>query len=420
MRFVHTSDWHLGFRQYNIETRFEDFSKAAGRTVKRIIELKPDFVLHTGDLFHDNRPTSGSIRVAVALLLKLKRAGIPVYMIRGNHDTSENVKGGSIMHLLHDLELIEFVNNTVHSFEDIDIVGVNYHPIKTLERTLDKLISNNRELIRSKERFTILALHNFVQGQLDHHEIPLTRLSDLGFDYIGVGHYHIPWSNERFNIYTPGSTEATSSNDWKRDDAEDEISIYSSFLLVESNYKAGVWGKAEVTTVRVPVRPKIWGTIESQVSNLEGLENEIKEFLSKKLELLDKMTADIKEYKEKEDRDPLLNLRVSTRVDPTDLSALDRRSLVDRFLQPAKLEITSESVVELPDISNSGDVIARTMRELIEEEVDEEERSEFTLFIEEVMSEYMEIPKSRYNKIQQETVDELVDRALALRVEEES
>ena len=41
VHFVHTSDWHLGFSQYDKLERYSDFREAAEKIVEKIIELSP-------------------------------------------------------------------------------------------------------------------------------------------------------------------------------------------------------------------------------------------------------------------------------------------------------------------------------------------------------------------------------------------
>ena len=61
IQFVHTSDWHLGYTQYNKIERNRDFKDAALKLVDEIINIKPDFVLHTGDVFHLSKPSPSTI-----------------------------------------------------------------------------------------------------------------------------------------------------------------------------------------------------------------------------------------------------------------------------------------------------------------------------------------------------------------------
>ena len=77
MKFVHFSDTHLGYSDYykidphtGINQREQDFYNAWNQAIGDILQIKPDFVIHAGDLFHTSRPTNRAI--AVFLLDKLR------------------------------------------------------------------------------------------------------------------------------------------------------------------------------------------------------------------------------------------------------------------------------------------------------------------------------------------------------------
>jgi len=42
LSFVHAADLHLGYTQYNLDVRCEDFNAAFRELVDKTIELKPD------------------------------------------------------------------------------------------------------------------------------------------------------------------------------------------------------------------------------------------------------------------------------------------------------------------------------------------------------------------------------------------
>ena len=46
IKFIHTSDWHLGYMQYHKVERIKDFFDAANKTIDIILEEKPDMLKH--------------------------------------------------------------------------------------------------------------------------------------------------------------------------------------------------------------------------------------------------------------------------------------------------------------------------------------------------------------------------------------
>jgi DNA repair exonuclease SbcCD nuclease subunit len=56
--FVHAADLHLGYSQYGLEVRREDFDRAFQELVDKALELKPDFMIIARDLFHQARSSN--------------------------------------------------------------------------------------------------------------------------------------------------------------------------------------------------------------------------------------------------------------------------------------------------------------------------------------------------------------------------
>ena len=67
-------------------------------TVKKCVELKVDFVLISGDLFHVSIPDLSVVNDTIRTLRLLQDAKIPIYMIYGSHDYTPN--GISIIDIL--------------------------------------------------------------------------------------------------------------------------------------------------------------------------------------------------------------------------------------------------------------------------------------------------------------------------------
>ena len=168
IHFVHTSDWHLGFAQHNKTDRFNDFGKAVNRVVDKILEIKPEFVLHTGDIFHHAKPNPGAIRHAYSILRRLKEENIPFYTIRGNHDgknVTELLRGGNIVSLLADLDIINYIREQIIEVKGSLILGIGYHTGEVSVRHLDNILDdqNLSSLSFEERRNYFLSKINLVQ-----------------------------------------------------------------------------------------------------------------------------------------------------------------------------------------------------------------------------------------------------------------
>jgi exonuclease SbcD len=104
--FVHASDLHLGYSQYGLEARRQDFDNAFAELVDKTIQLKPDFMIIAGDLFHHARPSNTTLENTIRSFKRLKDAGIPVLTVDGSHDSAPNAITGTILNPLDSAGLI--------------------------------------------------------------------------------------------------------------------------------------------------------------------------------------------------------------------------------------------------------------------------------------------------------------------------
>ena len=157
-----------------------------------MIREKPDFIIHCGDLFHQFRPNPGALRQAVKILKKLKDENIPFYVIRGNHDASKAQAqrlGGTLLKLLEELEYLIYIQDeTIDINDDITFTGIGEYGRLTGEK-IEEVIRNQEF---KSEKFNILALHGYVQGQVSDSQFDVTgyQVASIGYNYIALGHYH--------------------------------------------------------------------------------------------------------------------------------------------------------------------------------------------------------------------------------------
>ena len=85
MRFLHTSDWHVG-RTIRNRSRIEEHRAVLTEVIEIAKREKIDAVLVTGDVFHDRRPPLEAEELVAETLAELARAEISSVVIPGNHD----------------------------------------------------------------------------------------------------------------------------------------------------------------------------------------------------------------------------------------------------------------------------------------------------------------------------------------------
>ncbi len=85
MRFLHTSDWHVG-RMIRSRSRDVEHEAALQQLLTYARESKVDALLVAGDVFDTSAPSPDAERVVYDFFRELHGAGIPAVVIAGNHD----------------------------------------------------------------------------------------------------------------------------------------------------------------------------------------------------------------------------------------------------------------------------------------------------------------------------------------------
>ncbi len=135
IRAVQISDVHIG------PIRKEGFVK---RMVDKIIDLDPDIVFITGDLF------DGSSKLNDNIIKYFNRIKVPILFIMGNHDFYQGFE--EVVKYLNSAN-INILNNQVFQFKDLQIIGVPFSFGRGyLEKTLNRIDYD-------KERTNLLLYH---------------------------------------------------------------------------------------------------------------------------------------------------------------------------------------------------------------------------------------------------------------------
>lgn len=99
MKIIHFADLHLGVENYGrinpetgLSTRLEDFLKSFDEMIDYAIDNRIDLVLFCGDAYKTREPTQTQQREFARRINRMATAGIPVFLLTGNHDMP-NAKG---------------------------------------------------------------------------------------------------------------------------------------------------------------------------------------------------------------------------------------------------------------------------------------------------------------------------------------
>jgi exonuclease SbcD len=85
MRFLHTSDWHVG-KTLKGHNRLDEQTAVLGEIVGIARREQPDAVLIAGDLYDSAAPSAAAQKLVVNALIALAGTGARVFAIAGNHD----------------------------------------------------------------------------------------------------------------------------------------------------------------------------------------------------------------------------------------------------------------------------------------------------------------------------------------------
>lgn len=229
MKFAHLADTHLGYRQYGLYEREIDFYNIFNNIIDKLIEERPDFVIHSGDLFEFSRPPTNALLTVQKGLLALRDAGIPVYAIAGNHDMimRKNALPPQVLFKEMGLKIIS-PNNPFFIKEDVFIGGTPYvskHQATYLTESLKKLEVMSRDYDKR-----ILVLHQGIDKYLPfEYELELANIPE-SFNYYALGHIHARITDDygQGKLAYPGSSEI-----WKIDELGNYQKNGKGFYLVD-------------------------------------------------------------------------------------------------------------------------------------------------------------------------------------------
>jgi len=112
MRILHFADLHIGVENYGrvdpetgMSTRLMDFLAALDEVVEYALTQDVDLVLLAGDAYKSRDPNQTQQRELAQRLAKLSSAGIPVFLLVGNHDLPHAVGRATAIEIFNTLQV---------------------------------------------------------------------------------------------------------------------------------------------------------------------------------------------------------------------------------------------------------------------------------------------------------------------------
>jgi DNA repair protein SbcD/Mre11 len=248
---LHFADLHIGVENYGridpatgLSTRLMDFLGALDELVACAIEDQVDLVLFAGDAYKSREPSQTHQREFARRIRQLRNAGIPVFLLVGNHDLPNAVSRANALEIFHTLEVEGvYVAPKLGTYliptraGDVQIVAVPWPnqsslvshdqfknlTIDQLDRETEKLITN--EILMRGQHLdpdlpAILAAHIAISETrvkagsekwmtVGHFPalLPSSLRPDL-FDYVALGHHHVHQVlSEHPPVVYPGSLQ---------------------------------------------------------------------------------------------------------------------------------------------------------------------------------------------------------------------
>lgn len=246
MKFIHTSDWHLGVKTNGID-RLSEQRKVLEEILSIANFENVDGVIIAGDIFNTSNPSAEAEELFFDIIEKLSAGGDRfIFVLAGNHDDPTRIEAGLPLASKHNIALvgdltainqenfnksslirvIETGNGYIKLQKENELVTISYLPYPSEARISEKVESelSYGEKVKkwasvgagafSDESFNIFVSHLFMVGSKtrdsevkvgDIMAVPKDYLPSA--DYTALGHIHTPQTLGD-NIYYSGAITA--------------------------------------------------------------------------------------------------------------------------------------------------------------------------------------------------------------------
>lgn len=239
MRFVHTSDWHIG-RTIKGQERWEEVSTLLDELALFVERERIELVLVSGDVFDVLTPPAEAERIVYEFFCRMNSMKVPVIVIAGNHDSPQRFDSRTGLFAIAGVYVVGRARHDaifrpiVRSGADVLVGALPFVSEKSVIKGIDYMMKSETELKGSyterietmikklseqfrPESINILMTHLFFEGSIPSYserQIDLTNSYAVhtsaippNLNYLAVGHIHKQQRIKRtgVNAYYSGS-----------------------------------------------------------------------------------------------------------------------------------------------------------------------------------------------------------------------
>ncbi|HMB16003.1 MAG TPA: exonuclease SbcCD subunit D [Pelovirga sp.] len=367
MKFIHTSDIHLGKSYRNSpgeSERYNDFFACLSGICEAAIREQVDALLIGGDLFHVGQILPKTFARTIAVLQPLKDAQIPCIAIEGNHDWIHRRDNISWMEALSQMGYLKLLRPTRTDDGDyrfdpfneqtgmgghIEINGLNIYGLGYIGAQAGHHVERICAGVNTTNNLLLFHVGIWKFSPVEIGNMALEQAHPLAqkFGYVALGHGHKPYVIKTPEgspyAYNPGSPERVNFGEEKYD----------------KGYYAVTFENGEFTPefTNTSPRPMFVETID--LSSAENAEQALAIFREEIVAKVDSSG---------DGRHPLLELKLVGRVGfhPFELGRERLKAVLEQLVDPLHVEIKNH--LSLVSSSEDGDGANKSLEE-IEREV---------------------------------------------------
>lgn len=288
MRFLHISDLHIG-KRVNEFSMLDDQAYILNEILRIAKEQEVDGILAAGDIYDKTVPGAEAVQLLDDFLTRAALAGLPVYLVSGNHDSAQRLafgakllgrpedenrmqpgiggeRAGIYISPVYDGTIVPVQRRDAHGSVAIYLIPFikpaevrRFFPECKIETYQDAFAAVLNNLEMNPNERNICVAHQLITGAVrsESEEVSIGGMDNVdvtllrAFDYVALGHIHRPQQMAEAVRYCGTPLKYSFS------EAEDEKSV----TLVELKEKGNL------TIETIPLKPlhdmrRIRGTYE--------------------------------------------------------------------------------------------------------------------------------------------------------------